>query len=432
MNFDVIIIGGGLAGLTCGITLQQQGKRCVIINNGQAAIDFSSGSMDLLGRLTSGKIVQEFCKSYASLKRSLPEHPYSLLGKKKVLEKAQQFEQLARALDLALIGSAEKNHLRVTPLGGLRPSWLSPNSVPTLEQDATFAYDSVAILGIEGFHDFQPQLLADNLKRQAPFAACTLTTGYLNIPQLDQLRNNAREFRSVNIAQLLEHKLAFRELVNEIQQAAQGAQAVFLPACFGLDDQRFFNQLKEAVGIALFELPTLPPSLLGIRQHKQLRQRFEQLGGFMLNGDRAIKADIEQHKVMRVYTNLYPDDAVSAEHVVLATGSYFSNGLIADFDEIYEPIFRADIIGCKTFGKSDRLSWTQSRFSQSQPYQSAGVAINDKCQVRKDGRFIDNLYAIGNVIGGFDSLALGCASGVAVVTALSVAEYILQSEQEGK
>lgn len=425
MNFDVVIIGGGLAGLTCGVALQEQGKRCVIINNGQAAIDFSSGSMDLLSRLPSGEFVADFYKSYATFAKQLPQHPYSLLGKEKVLAKATQFEQLATSLKLDLVGSTAQNHLRVTPLGGLRGAWLSPNSVPTVKGSEPFPYKTIAILGIEGYHDFQPQLLADNLKQNPQFTHCELSTGYLNIPELDQLRNNAREFRSVNIAQVLEHKLAFRDLVAEIKTATKGAEAIFLPACFGLDDQSFFNQLQQAVEATIFELPTLPPSLLGIRQHKQLRHRFERLGGLMLNGDRALKADIENGKVQRIYTQLHQDNAISAEHFVLATGSYFSNGLKADFDRIFEPVFQADIVGCKDFNETDRLSWTANRFSSPQPYQSAGVAINEKCQVRKDGQFMANLYATGNVIGGFNSLELGCGSGVAVVTALAVAEEIV-------
>ena len=424
MNFDVAIIGGGLAGLTCGIALQQQGKHCVIINNGQAAIDFSSGSMDLLGQLTSGQKVQDFCKSFADFSQQLPQHPYSLIGQNKVIEKAQAFEQLAKSLKLNLMGSTEQNHLRVTPLGGLRPTWLSPNSVPTVQGNEPFAYKSIAILGIEGYHDFQPQLLADNLKQNPQFAHCELTTGYLNIPELDQLRDNAREFRSVNIAQLLEHKLAFRDLVKEIQMASQGAEAIFLPACFGLDDQRFFNSLNESVGAAMFELPTLPPSLLGIRQHKQLRHHFEQLGGLMLNGDKALRATFEQGKVCEIYTHLHQENAIRAEHFVLASGSYFSNGLVAEFERIYEPVFESDIVGCKDFNQNDRLSWTANRFSAPQPYQSAGVIINANCQVQKNGEFVENLYAIGNVIGGFNSLELGCGSGVAVVTALTAAEHI--------
>lgn len=426
MNFDVVIIGGGLSGLTCGIALQEKGKKCVIINNGQAAIDFSSGSMDLLGQLPSGRKILSLERNYTALYQQLPQHPYCLIGKEKTFAKAQQFEQLAASLNLDLVGSHLQNHLRITPLGGLRSTWLSPNSVPTVQSNEPFSYQKIAVLGIEGYHDFQPQLLADNLKQTPPFAHCELSTAYLHIPELDQLRDNAREFRSVNIAQLLEHKLAFADLVKEIQQASQGAEAIFLPACFGLDDQSFFNALKQAVGLAIFELPTLPPSLLGIRQHKQLRARFEQLGGLMLNGDKALKAKFDNGKVSHIYTQLHQQDPIVAEHFVLATGSYFSNGLVAEFEQIFEPIFHSDIIGCKTFDKTDRLSWTANRFSAPQPYQSAGVAINSRCQVQKEGEFVPNLYAIGNVLGGFNSLELGCGSGVAVVTALTVADEILK------
>ena len=426
MNFDVVIIGGGLAGLTCGIALQEQGKRCAIINNGQAAIDFSSGSMDLLSSLPNGKNVQNFDRTFDTLAEQLPQHPYCLLGKQQVLAKAAQFERLAQSLNLNLVGSADQNHLRVTPLGGLRGTWLSPDSVPTVNYDEMFRHKKIAVLGIEGYHDFQPQLLAENVKRNAQFQHCEITTGYLNIPELDHLRVNSREFRSVNIAQLLEHKLAFPNLVQEIKQAARGVDAVFLPACFGLDDQAFFNSLKQAVGLPLFELPTLPPSLLGIRQHKQLRGRFERLGGLLFNGDRALRSDIEGDRVRHIYTQLHQENAISAQHFVLAAGSFFSNGLIAEFERIFEPVFEADIISLPQFNAEQRASWTNSRFSSPQPYHSAGVVINDRCQVKKCGRFLTNLYAVGNVIGGYNGIELGCGSGVAVVTALTVAEQIAE------
>ena len=424
MNFDTVIIGGGLAGLVCGIKLQEQGQRCAVINNGQAAIDFSSGSLDLLSRLPNGENVRNIDRTFEQLEAQAPQHPYCMLGKEMGLAKAAEFEQFADSLGLDLLGSAAQNHYRVTPLGGLRASWLSPNSVPTVAVGERFAHDKVAILGIEGYHDFQPQMLADNLVQQEPFSHCEVCTGYLNIPELDQLRHASREFRSVNIAQLLEHKLSFRELVKEIQEAAKGATAVFLPACFGLDTQAFFAQLRDATGLALFELPTLPPSLLGIRQHKQLRHRFEKSGGLMMNGDRALRAELNGDRVLKIYTEIHQEIAITAQHFVLATGSFFSNGLIADFDRIYEPVFGADILEMNNFAADKRLSWTHHRFSQPQPYQSAGVVINSRCQVQKSGQFLQNLFAVGNVIGGYNGIELGCGSGVAIITALCAAEQI--------
>lgn len=424
MNFDVVIIGGGLAGLTCGIALQKSGKHCAIINNGQAAIDFASGSFDLLNRLPDGRNVHKFSENLTALGSQLPTHPYHLIGAERVLNKAKAFEELAQCLNLNLLGNMEENHFRVTGLGALRSTWLSPNSVPTVKGNNSFPYRKIAVLGVEGYHDFQPVLLAENLLLNPSFSHCELKTGFLNIPALDHLRENAREFRSVNIAQILEHKLKFDDLVEEIKTSAKDAEAVFLPACFGLENQDFMSALCQATHLPLFELPTLPPSLLGMRQHFQLRHHFEKLGGLMMNGDSAIKAHFDNHVVRSIQTRLHKNEEITADHFVLASGSFFSKGLVSNFDKIVEPVFNADIIGVGDFNSDNRFTWTNRRFANAQPYQSAGVVINNKCQIQKEGKYITNLYAIGNIIGGFNALELGCGSGVAVITALTVADEI--------
>ena len=87
MRFDTIIIGGGLAGLVCGIKLQKAGKKCAIVSAGQSAMHFSSGTFDLLGRLPDGTEVESPLKAVPSLPS---EHPYSILGIDRVKKYADE------------------------------------------------------------------------------------------------------------------------------------------------------------------------------------------------------------------------------------------------------------------------------------------------------------------------------------------------------
>ena len=150
--------------------------------------------------------------------------------------------------------------------------------------------------------------------------------------------------------QVLEYKLKFDDLVAEMKEAAKGTEAIFLTRLFRVRKSRVYGVTStKATGLPLFELPTLPPSLLGMRQRIQLRHRFEKLGGLMMNGDSALKAHFHGNKVRAIQTRLHEEEEITAEHFVLASGSFFSKGLVSEFDKIYEPVFHSDIIGVEGF-----------------------------------------------------------------------------------
>ena len=55
----------------------------------------------------------------------------------------------------------------------------------------------------------------------------------------------------MNIAQVLEYKLKFDDLVAEMKEAAKGTEAIFLPACFGLENQEFMESLRKVNWLAI-------------------------------------------------------------------------------------------------------------------------------------------------------------------------------------
>ncbi|ARZ02641.1 glycerol-3-phosphate dehydrogenase subunit GlpB [Yersinia ruckeri] len=417
MKFDAIIIGGGLAGLTCGIRLAEQGKYCAIVSAGQSALHFSSGSLDLLAQLPNGDEVRQPLLALDALAQQAPEHPYSIMGAMAVASLASEAQALLSRCHLSFVGSAAENHMRITPLGTRRPTWLSPAEIPVTTLDANLSYQQIAVIGIEGFLDFQPQMVADALQTQGVAA----TSSYMHLPALDRLRDNPSEFRAVNIARVLDLAESLEPLAEELCRLSHQAQMILLPACIGLDNPEQLEALCLAVGKPVMLLPTLPPSLLGMRLHQALRQRFQQLGGLVMPGDAVLRAELDGNRVTGLYSRNHGDIPLRAPHIVLASGSFFSNGLVASFDQVYEPILGLDMLSLP-----NRADWSRSDMFDAQPYLQFGVKTDDQLRALRGGKPLENLYAIGAVLGGYDPLQQGCGAGVSLTSALFAAHQIAE------
>lgn len=89
---------------------------------------------------------------------------------------------------------------------------------------------------------------------------------------------------------------------------------------------------------------------------------------------------------------------LEAEEFVLATGRFFSKGLVADMDTVRESLFGADV----DF-PADRSEWFDPDFFAPQPFESFGVKTDAKGRILIGGKAVENVYAVGKILGGKDN-----------------------------
>ena len=416
MKFDTIIIGGGLSGLISGIYLSQRGQRCVIISSGQSALHFSSGSFDLLNNLPDGTSVQKPLDAISELVKQAPTHPYAKLGETKFKELAQQAEEFFKNAGISTQGDHEENHYRVTPMGTLKPTWLTLKNLLISENEKCLPIQHPGIFNITGFLDFYTRFIADEFLKMG--AKCSIHS--INFPALENLRKNPTEMRSVKIARVIDKQEKIKELARILKAESGNCDSIILPAITGLNREDVVDYLRKEINKPIYLLPTLPPSVPGIHTQQKLRSVFQQNGGVFMLGDNVLCADIKGNRISQIYSFNHGDIPFVGQNFILATGSYFSQGLIASTEKIYEPIFDLDV----TF-TPNRTQWYNSDVFDTQPYQSFGIKTDSTFRCTREGKIFENLYAAGAILEGFNPLKEGCGAGVSILSAMYIAEQIL-------
>ena len=426
MKFDSIVIGGGMAGLSAALRLAEAGQKTLLMASGQTAQHFSSGSIDLLESDGDPR------PALPAFMAAHPDHPYSKVGLTNIEASLADLQRHCHEQGLPLFRQ-ETNHQRLTPIGTLKSTWLSPHTC-ACQTDAP-APDAILLATLEGFRDFHPALAAANLATHPRFAHCRIMTGEIRLPQLAEFSRNPHEFRSADIARLFDKQKGdqpalladlAREICRMVHESSDpGCRHVVLPACLslGLVGPRL-AELEKRTGCTIKEVATMPPSLIGMRMQEALKRRFQALGGTFLTSERVLGARYEGDKVLGVHSQNGDDQLFEADHFVLASGSFFSRGLESRLRGIREPIFDADVLSLE-----ERDAWAGRRLFDHHPFMGFGVKTDDKLRVMRGGKPLTNLYGAGSVLAHYDPIKEGSGSGVAVATGWQAAGHILGAAQ---
>ncbi|MFR9703904.1 glycerol-3-phosphate dehydrogenase subunit GlpB [Aeromonas sanarellii] len=418
MKFDSIVIGGGMAGLSAALRLAEAGQKTLLMASGQSALHFSSGSVDLLESEGDPRAaLPDFMATH-------PDHPYSKVGLANILASLDALQRQCAEEGLTLIRQ-ERNHQRLTPIGTLKSTWLSPETCACLTEAP--APGALLLATLAGFRDFHPALAAANLATHARFAHSRILTGEIRLPQLAEFSRNPHEFRSADIARLLDRQPELlADLAREISRMViecgePGCRHIVLPACLslGLVGPRL-AELEKRTGCTIQEVATMPPSLIGMRMQEALKRRFMALGGTFLTSERVLGARYQGDRVLGVHSQNGDDQLFEADHFVLASGSFFSRGLESRLGGIREPIFDADVLSL-----SERDAWAGRRLFDHHPFMGFGVKTDDQLRVLRGGKPLANLFGAGSVLAHYDPIKEGSGSGVAVATGWQAAGHIL-------
>lgn len=408
LHYDAVVIGAGTAGLVAGARLAEGGARVCVLAKGVGSTHLAPGTIDVLGyapdRVTApGAALDE-------LGSSRPDHPYALLGREAVAQALAWFADRVAAGPLPgyrYLGDLERNYLLPTAVGALRPSALVPETMAAGDAESL---GRVCVVGTRTLRDFHPALCAANLSRAGGESRAVEIE--IEADRADQnALGLARRFDDPGWRAAFAARLALKLRADE---------RVGLPAVLGMRDPHgAWLDLEHRLGRSVFEIPTLPPSVPGMRLFEILRAALRSARGRLVLGAEVVSADRDGSRIIAVATRAAGHDArYAAPWFVLAAGGFNSGALELDSRWVtHERVLGLPLHGVPA---PDEPRFVADYLTE-QPMARVGVAVDG--ELRADGA--ENVLVTGAALPGAVPWREGSGEGIALASGYRAAQLVL-------
>jgi glycerol-3-phosphate dehydrogenase subunit B len=414
-RYDAVVIGAGTAGLVAGTRLAQAGARVCVVAKGVGSTHLAPGTIDALGY--TPERVDNPGLAIAELARTRPDHPYARLGVDLVSEAVDWLIATAGdggssapgnapASGYRYVGSLERNFLLPTALGALKPSAVIPESF--LAGDSR-QLERLAVVGLPVLRDFHPSLCAANL-RAAGIDARAVT--------LDVTVDRA-DASTLGLARRFDEPAWRASFAARLAPVVRAADQVALPAMLGLKDPHaVLTDLEQRLGRRVFEIPTLPPSVPGMRLFEVLSNALRAAGGRIAFGAGVVGYERDGERLVSVDTQSAGSPTTyEADAFVLASGGFHSGAITLDSHwHSLETVLDLPLQGVPG---EEEARFSDAYFDE-QPMARVGVAVDGELRALGTG----NVVVAGAALPGAVPWREASGEGIAVSSGYRAAQVL--------
>jgi glycerol-3-phosphate dehydrogenase subunit B len=302
----------------------------------------------------------------------------------------------------------------ITAFGAIKTT----HGVPQTMWPVVTAYSRKApclIVDMQGLKGFSSRLVTERLKPEWPGLKA------LSIPSIYSDRGH--EINPVPLAQDLEVAQHRQKLAELIKPHTNDVEFIGLPAVLGVHQaDEVLNEMGDLLGKPVFEIPTMPPSIPGMRLKEAFIRYLPAHKVDCLFQKQVVKATAGSRNEFSLdIGRTEHEHTIRADSVLLATGRFLGGGLHSDHTTVTEPLFDLPV-----FQPTTREHWHGERFFEPNGHAINRAGIETDAMMRPlDARgqpAFENLFAAGIILAHQDWTRMKCGSGLSVATAYRAVE----------